>query len=103
MIINCTEPVTGIVITNGFHTSREIKVVQKPGNHFYEIESRIDDVQLLAGILLMVLFFIIYIVSGVRVFMLFANVPLLLMLWHFYFKRKDFIQIHRMGSSYPTN
>ena len=103
MIINCNEPVTKIVITNGFHSSREIKFILKPGNHFYEIESRIDDVQLLSGFLLIVLFFVIFIVSGVRLFMLFANVPLLLMLWHFYIKRKDFIQIHRLVSSTPTN
>ena len=101
--IHCSEPVTSIMLTNGFHHSREIKIAQKPGNHFYEIESRIDDVQLLSGLMLMVLFFVIYIVSGVRLFMLFANVPLLLMLWHFYIKRKDFIQIHRLVSSATTN
>ena len=40
------------------------------------------------------LFFGIYILSGIVFFMLFANVPLLIMLYLIYIKRNSFIQVH---------
>ena len=40
------------------------------------------------------LFFVIYIFTGIVFFMLFANLPILIMLFIFYIKRHDFIQVH---------
>ena len=79
---------------NGFHSSRKVIVKNKPGIKVYEIASYIDNVQLLTGIIMALLFFFIYIFSGLRFFMFFANVPILIMLYIFYIKRSHFIQIH---------
>jgi len=83
-----------LVVTNGFHYSRVVTVKCKPGFHFYEVESFIDNIQLLTGLVMTFLFFGIYIFSGAILFMIFANVPLLMMLFIFYIRRKDFIQVH---------
>ena len=85
---------TKIVVTNGFHYSRKLAVKSSPGVHFYEVESFIDNIQLLTGLVMALLFLLVYILSGIRFFMFFANVPLLAMIYIFYVKRNSFIQIH---------
>jgi len=94
VIICCAGDVMKLVVTNGFHYSRIVSVKCKPGFHFYEVESFIDNIQLLTGLVMTFLFFGIYIFSGAILFMIFANVPLLMMLFIFYIRRKDFIQVH---------
>ena len=93
-MINASDPVTKIIITNGFHHSRVVTVKNKPGIHFYEVESGIDNIQLMTGLVMTLLFFIIYIFTGLFFFMLFANTPLLIMLYILYFRRKNFIRVH---------
>lgn len=95
-MIECTEPLTKIVITNGFHYSREVIFHQKAGTYFYEIESGIDDIQLLTGLVLSALFYTIFMFSGIQFFMIMANAPILFLLYMFYIKKKDFIRIHRL-------
>ena len=94
VIISCSGEVMKLVVTNGFHYSRVVKVKCKPGFHFYEVESFIDNIQLLTGLVMTFLFFGIYIFTGAILFMIFANMPLLMMLFIFYIRRKDFIQVH---------
>ena len=94
VIISCAGNAMKLVVTNGFHYSRVVTVKCKPGFHFYEVESFIDNIQLLTGLVMTFLFFGIYIFSGAILFMIFANVPLLMMLFIFYIRRKDFIQVH---------
>jgi hypothetical protein len=93
-IIPCNRNVTRIVVTNGFHISRVVSVKAKPGIHFYEVESYIDNIQLLSGLFLTLFFFNIYIFTGIRFFMLAANLPILIVLFIFYIKRKTLIQVH---------
>ena len=94
VIIPCSGNVTKLVVTNGFHYSRVVTVRSRSGFHFYEVESFIDNIQLLTGLVMVFLFFGIYVLSGIVFFMLFANVPILIMLFLFYIRRKDFIQVH---------
>ena len=95
-MIECKDPITKIIITNGFHYSREVIFHQKAGTYFFEIESCIDDVQLLTGFILSGLFYTIFVVSGMQFFILIANAPFLFLFYIFYIKKKDFIQIHRL-------
>ena len=94
VIIPCSGSAMKFVVTNGFHYSRVVTVKNKPGFHFYEVESFIDNIQLLTGLVMTFLFFGIYIFSGAWLFMMFANLPLLIMLFIFYIRRKEFIQVH---------
>lgn len=97
VIVETQEPAVKIIITNGFHRSREVALHPKGGTYFFEVESLIDNIQLIAGLIFTILFFVLYIVSGIRVMMLLANVPVLMLLYFFYIKRKSFIQIHRLS------
>lgn len=97
VILSCSEPLTKLMVTNGFHSSREVSVKCKPGIRVYEIGCNIDNIQLLTGLFMTFLFFCIYIFSGIRFFMLFANIPIVIMLFLYYLKRKNFIFI------YPLN
>jgi hypothetical protein len=94
VIIPAANPVTKIFITNGFHSSRVVMVKNIPGVQLFEVEGFIDNIQLITGFLMTLLFFLIYIFSGIRLFMLFANIPLLMMLYVLYVKRRHFILIH---------
>jgi hypothetical protein len=97
LVILCKDgEVVNIIVTNGFHFSRKIKMRYNTANHFFEVESFIDNIQLLTAAVLTLIFFGVYIFSGVKLFMLFANLPLLIMLFIFYWKRKEFIQVHRL-------
>ena len=83
-----------LVVTNGFHSSRVVTIKHRPGFHFYEVESFIDNIQLLTGLVMVFLFFGIFIFTGSFLFMLFANAPIFIVLFIFYIRRKDFIQVH---------
>jgi hypothetical protein len=97
VLIETSEAAIKIIVTNGFHRSREVVLHPKGGTYFFEVESLIDNIQLSIGLLFMLLFFILYIASGLRILMLLANVPVLILLYFFYLKRKHFIQIHRLA------
>lgn len=97
LVITGKPPFTRMVVTNGFHSSRPVKINYREGYRLYEVESAVDNVQLLTGLFMSMLFFFIYIFSGLRFFMLFANIPILIMLYLIYMKRHDFIRI------YPIN
>ncbi len=94
--IVCDNAEMTILVTNGFHHSRIVTIRPQPGVYFYEVESRIDNIQLIIGAILLVLLFTIFIVTGLRLFMLLANLPLVILVWQFYFKRDGFLLIHRL-------
>ena len=96
LMIPCSGQFTRFMVTNGFHHSRMIHIKNKPGFHFYEVESAIDNIQLLTGLMLTLLFFMVYIFSGFIFFMVFANVPLITMFYLLYFKRNDFMRIYEL-------
>jgi hypothetical protein len=102
VIINCSEKVYKIIAVNGFHSSRKLVINNKPGIRIYEIGSYIDNVQLATGLVMTLLFFLIYIFSGILFFLFFANVPLLVMLYIFYVKRGEFIRVNllKQGRDY---
>ena len=96
VVIADIKPGTFFKLSNGFHSSRKMTVNKNHGMLFYEIGSYIDNIQLLAGIVLTVLFFLIYIFTGIRLFMIAANLPLVIMFFLLFIKKKDFIQVHRL-------
>lgn len=103
LVINDTQPGTFFTISNGFHSSRKMTVKRNSGMLFYEVGSFIDNVQLLTGIVLTGLFFLIFIFTGIRLFMIAANLPLLIMFFLLFLKKKDFIQVHRLRAPDKLN
>jgi len=94
VIIKTGTTATHFVVSNGFHISRVVRVSDKPGPHFYEVESCLDNIQLITGILVSLLFFIIYILSGLQFFLLIANLPLLTMVYLMFVLRHKFIRVY---------
>lgn len=102
VIIPCTAHVYHIMVTNGFHHSRVLTIYNKPGIHFYEAGSYIDNVQLMTGLIMTLLFFLIYIFSGILFFLLFANIPLFIMLYIFYLKKDAFILLYKLDPGHQA-
>ncbi|MFN8243433.1 MAG: hypothetical protein U0X40_05205 [Ferruginibacter sp.] len=98
VIIPCREDSIKLVVTNGFHSSRVLQLRRQPGMRFFEVEGFIDNVQLLTGIAIMLFFGMIYIFTGLHFFLFFANIPLLVMLYLLYVRRRHFILIHQLKS-----
>jgi hypothetical protein len=94
LVIKVGSTNTQFVVSNGFHVSRIVKVSDKPGPHFYEVESCIDNIQLITGFLVSLLFFIIYILSWLHFFLLIANLPLLTMVYLLFVLRHKFIRVY---------
>ena len=103
VVITDTKPGTFFTISNGFHSSRRMSVNKNSGLLFYEVGSFIDNIQLLTGFVLTLLFFLIFIFTGIRLFMIAANLPLLIMFILVFLKKKDFIQVHRLKAPDKLN
>jgi len=103
VVIAGNQPGTFFNVTNGYHTSRKLLVKKESGITFYEIGSYIDNMQLITGVVLVLLFFMIYILSGIRLFMIAANLPLLVLFLLLFLRRADFIQVHRLKTPDKLN
>lgn len=103
VVVRDNQPGTFFSVTNGYHTSRKLFVKKENGISFYEISSYIDNMQLITGIVLVLLFFLIYILTGIRLFMLAANLPLLALFLLLFFRRKELIQVHRLKTPGKLN
>ena len=98
IIIPCRNPVTSVIISNGFHFSRELEVTRVPyTTFFYQVDCRIDDIQLYYLAFLCFLFFGVFILTDMRIFMLLANIPILYLMFVLYIQRKNFIVITAVG------
>ena len=100
LLIPCNDPITAVVVGNGFHFSRTLEVNnQFQGTFFYQVDCMIDDVNLVYLTCLTVILFGMYLLTDMRGFMLIANFPVLYMLYVFYFQRKGFILITAVGKT----
>ena len=98
LTIPCNDSITTVVVGNGFHFSRTLEVSRQfTGTLFYQVDSRIDDINLLYLIFLTLLFFGMFLLTEMRGFMIIANLPLLYLLYVLYFMRKNFILITAIG------
>ena len=91
-------PVTGskseIVATDGYHYTKQVEIGYKRIHLSYlKIVCAIDNDRLLAGLILVVLFYAIGMTSGILFIRLLSFLPILYFLYLFYIRRKDFIQI----------
>jgi hypothetical protein len=92
--IALTENRPNIVVTDGFHYTKPVEVIFKHMNVYYlQIVCAINDDQLLAAIIIMVLSGAVGIISGILVMKLVAFLPILYFLYLYYINRKEFIKI----------
>lgn len=83
-----------VVITDGFHFTKPVELVFHHLNTYYfKVVCVIDDMQLLAGSILLVVLYLLGFFTGVFILKLISFFPILYFLFLYYINRKDFIQI----------
>lgn len=98
MIIPCTSSTLSMVMSNGFHFSRNVEIRYEPNATFlYQVESAIDNYRLITAICVAIFLFVMYVITDMRALMIIANIPVLYILYVFYFQRKNFIQVTPLG------
>lgn len=85
-----------IVVTDGFHITQPIELRYRSQKTYFNIVCAIDNDVLIGGAIFMLMFFAMGATSGVFVLQLFSMLPVIYVLFLYYIKRKEFIQIQAM-------
>jgi len=98
VIIPVKEDHLSIVITDGFHFTRPLKLTyDQPGYFNFEVDCIVDDLALLAGSLLLATFYLLGLFTGFLILKLVSFVPIVWFLFFYYVNRKNFLQIKKAG------
>ena len=83
-----------LVVTDGFHFTKPVELVYHHLNTYYfKVICVIDDIQLLAGSLLLIVLYLLGFFTGVFILKLTSFAPVIYFLFFYYINRKDFLQI----------
>jgi hypothetical protein len=83
-----------VVITDGYHFTQPMELIYHHLNTYYfKVICVIDDVQLIAGCVLLAFLYLLGFYSGIFILKLFSFSPIVYFLFFYYINRKDFIQI----------
>jgi hypothetical protein len=83
-----------LVITDGYHFTKPVELVYHHLNTYYfKVICVIGDMQLIAGVLLLSVLYLLGFATGFFVLKLISFLPIIYFLFFYYINRKDFIQI----------
>ena len=83
-----------IVITDGFHITRPLQLsYDQPGYFNFEVTCIVDDLALLGGSFVLVIFYLLGLFTGFLILKLFSFLPVIGLLFFYYVKRKHFLKI----------
>lgn len=82
-----------IVVTDGFHITQPMVLKYRQQISYFNIVCAVDNDVLVGGLIFMLMFFAMGASSGVLVLQLFSMLPVIYMLFLYYIRRKEFIQI----------
>ena len=83
-----------VVITDGYHITKPLELIYHHLNTYYfKVICVIDNMQLLAGAMLLVILYLVGIYSGIFIIKLSSTLPIFYFLFFYYVNRKDFLQI----------
>ena len=83
-----------VVATDGFHITKPLELsFNLPHTYYLKVVCAIDDDLLSVGVVLLVIFFAVGLISNIPVLKWFSFFPILYFLFLYYIKRKIFIQI----------
>lgn len=86
-----------IVVTDGYHITGPVQITYLPQRkHYFTIACIIENDVLVGGGILMTLLFFMGLTSGLLVLQLISMSPIVYLLFLYYIKRKEFIQIRRL-------
>jgi hypothetical protein len=87
-----------IVVTDGFHFTRPLELTFKQPSYFnFDVVCAIDDLQLLAASLILVILYMLGFLTGFFILKLLSFAPIAWVLVYYYFNRKNFIRIVKAG------
>ena len=90
-----------IVISDGFHFTKPLELVyDRPGYFNFEVTCRIDDLALLGGLFLLVIFFLLGLFTGLLILQLLSFLPVICLLFFYYVNRKNFLTLRRTYGKY---
>lgn len=94
MIISVEKNNPKIVVTDGYHFTKPLELVYHHlHTYYFKIVCAIDDTQLLAGLCVLILFYLMGFATGFFILKLLSLFPILYFLFLYYINRKEFIQI----------
>ena len=83
-----------IVATDGFHYTKPLKLTYKePSFYRFKVTCAIDNLQLLGGSFLLILFYLLGFATGFLLLKMLSFIPIVWFLVLYYLKRKEFIKI----------
>ena len=83
-----------VVITDGYHITKPVELVYHHlDTYYFKVICVIDNMQLLAGSLLLIVLYLIGTYTGLFIIKLTSFLPILYFLFYYYINRKDFLQI----------
>lgn len=83
-----------VVITDGYHITRPLKLIYKDLNVYcFKVACAISDWQLLVGFLVLAALYLTGLYTGIVVIRILSFLPLVYLLVFYYTNRKDFIRL----------
>jgi hypothetical protein len=83
-----------IVITDGFHFTKPVELVFKEPSYFnFNVVCAIDDLHLYTAFCFLVILYLLAFFTGILAIKVLSFVPIIWLLSHYYFNRKQFIRI----------
>lgn len=83
-----------IVITDGYHITKPLKLVYKDlPTYCFKVACAISDRQLLAGFIVLAVLYLSGLQTGLLILKVFSFIPVIYLLFFYYLNRKEFIRL----------
>ena len=93
-VITCRNEKTTLLITNGFNTSKKLTLKYEPGcSYFFKVNGVVDNAGLYTALGISLLLFIVYIFVSVKILLILANIPLLVLIYFFFINPGQSIEL----------
>lgn len=102
VVINCTTKETVLYITNGFQSSGKMKLRYEAGsNYFFQVNAVVDNLGMLIAVATSLLLFVSYIFSEIKMLLILANIPVLVLVYFFFIHPKGAIVLKNWTPARP--
>ena len=96
VVIALTDDHPNIVVTDGFHITKPLGLnFKEPSYYHFKVACAISDEQLLGGFFVLALLYLLGFVTGLFILKILSFTPILLFLFWYYIKRKNFLRLVR--------
>jgi hypothetical protein len=94
VVIALTDENPAIVVTDGFHITRPLKLnFKEPSYYNFRVECVINDLQLLGGALLLGMVYLLGFATGIFLIKLASFLPIVIFIFIFYMNRHHYIRL----------